>query len=225
MALLSPPADPPSTTTQRVYLALRRDIERGVLAPGVPLDLTQLASQHAVSKIPVREALRQLDAEGLVQLHPRRPATVRTLDGQALHELYELRVLLEISALKYAMPQYTEAHRARLQGALHQLLAQQDPSRWADHDARIHDMLYAPADRPRLLSWIRQLRLDVDRYRVTHLMVTPRVIERQNHEMSELVLAAAGGDASRAVAALRAHLRGAMRVFIRGVQAAQQSQA
>ncbi|MFC4638385.1 GntR family transcriptional regulator [Deinococcus hohokamensis] len=225
MALSSPPADPPSTTTQRVYLALRRDIERGVLAPGVALDLTQLATQHAVSKIPVREALRQLDAEGLVQLHPRRPATVRTLEGQALHELYELRVLLEVSALKYAMPQYTDVHRARLRAALQSLLAQRDPTGWAEHDARIHELLYAPAARPRLLAWIGQLRRDVDRYRVTHLMVTPRIIDRQNNEMSELVLAAVGADATRATAALRNHLRGAMRVFIRGVQAAQQSQA
>jgi DNA-binding GntR family transcriptional regulator len=104
-----------------ILASLRDDISSGKLAPGAVLRQAELAEQFGTSRIPVREALNSLQAEGLVQIEPNRGAFVTTLSAEELHELFDLRVLLEIDVLRRAVPMHTERSLRRLEAIQHEL--------------------------------------------------------------------------------------------------------
>ncbi len=138
--------------------ALREAILRGSYAGGQPLRQDELAAQFGTSKIPVREALRQLEAEGLVTFFPNRGAVVASLSPDEAEEIGEIRSALEAAA--------HDLHRA--QDVLDEARDEPDPTRWSVLNWEFHAALYAPAGRPQLLKLIQQLHRRVDRYmRVT----------------------------------------------------------
>lgn len=89
--------DPPmgTTTYQRVRDRIRRDIIAGRIAPGSRLKIADLALLYGLSQMPVREALQQLQGEGLVTLSPNRGASVRRMDAQFIRNLFDIREALE----------------------------------------------------------------------------------------------------------------------------------
>src|SRR2546427_12964926 len=87
---------------------LRDQIIRGEIPEGAQLRQDAIASQYHVSKIPVREALRQLDAEGLIAIIPNRGAVVPALSPDDVEELFSIRTLLEPEVLKLSIPLLTE---------------------------------------------------------------------------------------------------------------------
>ena len=93
--------------------ALRERILRGDYPEGAPLRQDAIAVEFGVSRIPVREALRQLEAEGLVTISPHQGATVSTLSIDEVRELFELRALIESDLLRRAIPQLTESDLKR----------------------------------------------------------------------------------------------------------------
>ncbi len=102
----SPMTDDPQSTENlhgnAAYTALLAEIRDGQLAPGDRLRETELAHRFGVSRTPVREAIRQLEADGLVTHLPRVGATVRKLEYSEVMELYEMRVVLECAAARMA---------------------------------------------------------------------------------------------------------------------------
>lgn len=96
------------------YQRLLENIRTGELGPGARLRETELAERLGVSRTPVREAIRQLEADGLVVHVPRFGATVRSLDYAEIMELYEMRVVLEGTAARYAARSASEAELAEL---------------------------------------------------------------------------------------------------------------
>lgn len=93
---------------------IRNEIIRGNLRPGARLRLRDLADQFKVSTQPIREALSELEAEGLVQAAPRKGAVVTVLTAAELVDLYEIRATLEAMATKTAVPHITRATRTAL---------------------------------------------------------------------------------------------------------------
>jgi len=87
---------------QDVYQQIIHDIRAGALMPGDRLTETDLATRFGISRTPVREAIRQLEADGLVMHKPRLGATIRTLDRAEISELYEMRAVLESTAARLA---------------------------------------------------------------------------------------------------------------------------
>ncbi|MGR3270128.1 GntR family transcriptional regulator [Thalassococcus profundi] len=87
---------------QDAYRQIVRDIRTGTLAPGDRLTETDLATRFGISRTPVREAIRQLEADGLVVHTPRLGATIRTLDHSEISELYEMRAVLESTSARFA---------------------------------------------------------------------------------------------------------------------------
>jgi DNA-binding GntR family transcriptional regulator len=87
---------------QGAYGQIVRDIRAGRLSPGDRLIETELAARFGMSRTPVREAIRRLEADGLVVHLPRLGATIRTLDHSEISELYETRAILESSAARLA---------------------------------------------------------------------------------------------------------------------------
>lgn len=96
--------DPPLRSLQgeSAYDALREEIRSGALKPGARLTETEIAGRLAISRTPVREAIRKLELDGLVEHQPRSGAVVRTLDYPEIMELYEMRCVLEATAARLA---------------------------------------------------------------------------------------------------------------------------
>src|ERR1700739_2717322 len=89
--------------------AIRLAILRGQLAPGQVLKQEELAKQFGLSRAPVREALRQLEAEGLVISYPHRGTVVAELSPEEIEEVFFIRITLETTVLQLAVPRMTEA--------------------------------------------------------------------------------------------------------------------
>src|SRR3954449_12090798 len=104
-----------ATSTGRVREQLQHAILEGVLKPGERLRAEALAQRYGTSRTPVREALLQLEAQGLVEVEPNRGAVVRAFDRADLLDLYEVRALLEPAAAARAARRIDEAGIPRLQ--------------------------------------------------------------------------------------------------------------
>ena len=193
------------TTSSAVIQLLRQSLDRGRWAPGQPLRQEEIAAELGVSRVPVREAFFQLQAEGLVQVVPNKGVYVRTLSADNLRELFRLRRLLEADVLADAVPLHTTATFNRLdtvQAALDKASAVAD---WIAGDREFHEALYAPAMRPETLAMIRRLRHIVDRFYFARLKPSARA-QGWNEEHHALIRAVRRRDAASACRQLVAHL-------------------
>ena len=155
--------DRPSTP-EVIADVIRTLILRGHIDGGAPLRQDTLAKWFGVSHIPVRESLRQLTAEGLVQLHDKRGATVAPLRPDEAEEILEIRLTLEIKAVSLAMPHWTEPMFGDLEAMLIEAEACDSIDRWSDLNRSFHETLYQACARPRLLNLIASLNANVERY-------------------------------------------------------------
>ena len=95
---------PPQTVADRIADILREAIAEGSLKTGTPLRQDELAARFGFSRMPIRDALRRLEAEGIVSIHPTRGAFVAQMDAAEIREIYAVRELLEAEALRLALP-------------------------------------------------------------------------------------------------------------------------
>jgi DNA-binding GntR family transcriptional regulator len=108
---------------QTAYEALRHNITSGTFQPGEHLRSAEVAARLGVSRTPVREALRRLHAEGLVEVFAHRGAFVATVSPEDIAEVFELRVVLEAFAAETAAPRFTEAEIAALEATVARMQA------------------------------------------------------------------------------------------------------
>lgn len=194
------------TTPGMVADVLRDAIVHGVLKGGQLLRQDELAAQFGLSRIPVREALRQLEGEGLVTMNPHRGAMVSTLSGDELREICEIRTALETMAIRLAIPHLDEAALARAEEILQETDRETDVlGHWSRNNWLFHSTLYLPARRPRLLAMIKHLHDNVDRYLRLHVSMLNYKAKGQA-EHWELLDACRRRDADAAVALLGRHI-------------------
>lgn len=148
------------TAHERVLAALRMGILEGILAPGARLRQEELAEAFGISRIPVREALRALEYEGLVTSEPHRGFTVTAIDGDDVDEIYELRALLEGEAVRLAVPLLTDADLDDLQSILDSIRTSTTPADEIRSRDRFYLRLYSVTGRARLVGLIMRLRDD-----------------------------------------------------------------
>ncbi|MCZ4280763.1 GntR family transcriptional regulator [Kiloniella laminariae] len=155
------------TITEAVAEALREEILTGQQKEGVQLRQDAIASRFNVSRIPVREALRQLEAEGLVTFYPHKGAVVSILSRTEICELFDIRRLLESDLLKRAIPQMTQEVLDEAENILKRYdiaLENGEVALWGELNARFHHILYVAADRPKTLAIVQNLHNNIDRY-------------------------------------------------------------
>ena len=185
-----------------VTTALRDAILSGELRPGERLLQEQLADQLRVSRIPLRDALRRLEAEGLVHIGPRRGAEVASLSRDDVVELYELRVSLEPDLMRRAVTALAAADIKRLVDMSEEMDRRVDKPAEGRRARRVfYSELYSYAGRPRIHRLILGLRDDVQRY---HVM---KNVERSLHDHGELRECIRVKDAERAAQIHSHHLR------------------
>jgi DNA-binding GntR family transcriptional regulator len=206
-------------THELVAAVLREAITTGQLRANEPLPQDEIASQLRVSHIPVREALRQLQSEGLVDYQPNRGATVSALAPAEIAEIYQIRSILETAAIRQAAPRLTAAQLERARVILDRAEQATDGATWGSLDVEFHQLIYDLGARPRLGEMIAGLLRRVDRYWLAHgLMLKYRVEFEREHRA--LLAALERHDSERAAALLESHLAGASRLLIAELAAA-----
>ena len=196
-----------------VAAVLREAITTGVLRANAPLPQDEIAAQLRVSHIPVREALRQLQSEGLVTYQPNRGATVTALSADEIREIYEIRAILETAAIRDAAPLLEADELTRAEAILDAAEAATDGATWGTLDVDFHRLVYHLDGRPRLRELIDGLLRRVDRYWLSHgLMLRHRAEFESEHRA--LLGALRARDAARAADLLGRHLAGASELLI-----------
>jgi DNA-binding GntR family transcriptional regulator len=205
---------------------LRADILEGRLALGAPLPHEQLAARFGVSRTPIREALRKLQATGLVELSPNRGAVVRTPPRIELIEVYELRADLEGFACELACARASDEELDLLDGAQARLaaaIAGADPRDEAGFDAAVadangafHDVIQRAAGNGRLLQSIRDLQHFFPRDSVWRAIADdPETLHAMNVDEHERIAAELRARRpARARRAMRDHVGGAGRILL-----------
>jgi DNA-binding GntR family transcriptional regulator len=196
----------PRTAAQLIVEALRRAIQSGQLAGGSPLGQEELAAQFGVSRIPVREALKQLESEGLVSSVPHRGAVVASLSQGEIADLFEMMIALEQRALKLAWPLLQAEDFQQAARLLAQLEHESDPLRWSERHIGFHHALYRLDGHPRFEQLVRQLRAQIDRYAYVFLTLGEERDQWQR-EHRALLAACEAGQLETALAILEAHLQ------------------
>ena len=191
--------------------ALRERILRGDYPEGEPLRQDAVAEELGVSRIPVREALRQLEAEGLVTFNPHRGAVVSSLSLDEIAELFELRAEIECDLVRRAIPNMTKEQLDRATDVLDEFeaaLRAGEAARWGPLNWHFHAALYAPANRNFTMGVLQKLHHHSDRYFRMQVFLAHGG-ERANEEHRAIAAAVGKKDVKAASQLMRAHILGA----------------
>jgi DNA-binding GntR family transcriptional regulator len=136
---------------------LRERIVSGALAAGTKIDQQALAEELGVSRMPVREALRRLSAEGFVELISHRGAVVAELSHDEIIEIYEMRGVLQGLASRLALPHYTAEYVDELREILEKLDSTKDMAEWIELHRVFHERIETPSGARHILTLIERL--------------------------------------------------------------------
>lgn len=189
----------------QIVRALREDILNGVLAPGLQIRQEALAEQFGVSRVPVREALRQLEAEGLVKTELHKGAFVSTRSLDEIEEMLDIRIGLELRALKLAIPNLTADDVATARRILDSYDRSESPQEWRDLNLSFHLALYGACNRPLLVKMIEDVALMNSHFMRTYISATVGRDDAQR-EHHEILDACAAHDTDKALALLEEHI-------------------
>ena len=211
-----------SSIQGRVIEETRRRILTGELATGVNLSELALAEEFGVSRTPVREALKQLETEGLVEIRPRVGTFVTTPSRREITELFEMKELLEGAAARLlaqrgAVPELDRLHENLQQAEV--AVARDDSLRYAQCVEEFHDLVVLGADNSKLQAHYRTLmnQLAYSRLVNTSLRQPGRALqsEREHRRVFELIAAKDGDTAERV---MREHVRASRQALLAGLE-------
>ncbi|MCZ0978505.1 GntR family transcriptional regulator [Streptomyces diastatochromogenes] len=206
----------PQTAQQFVLEELRRAITSGELRPGGPIRQEALAARFEVSRVPLREALKSLEAEGLVVHHVHRGYFVAELSLNDLEEIYRIRELLETEAVRIAvrrLPDGTIATLERIQREVERAADEGDVAAMAAANRLFHFTLIEASGMPRLVRLVTTLWDSTDAYRSLYYTESPHR-KQAVREHRAVLSALRHGDEDAAVRRLdehRAHAVAALR--------------
>jgi len=199
------------TRTQLVVETIREKILSGEITAGQPLRQAALADELNVSRIPVREALLQLEAEGLVSFEPHKGATATELNVEQVDELFELRAMLEADLLASSIPNLTDEMIDQAQALLEKLdkaLGKENAANtWSELNSDYHNCLYSGASRPQTQDLVDTLNKNADRYIRMHLLWAGGISKAES-EHNEILTYCRERNVEKAVAVLKQHILG-----------------
>ncbi len=187
---------------------LRQAILDGTYPAGAQLRQDALGEAYGVSRIPVREALFQLEAEGLVRMVPQRGAIVSELSLDEINDVFDLRVLLEPRMLAESAPHFSAddfAALERIQKRFEAAIAEGNRSEWGQINAEFHMAMYVRARQPRTASIVTALLQTSDRYTRMQLS-TVEAMGIAEKEHAELIALCRAGRIEEASGFLRQHI-------------------
>jgi len=199
------------TRTQLVVETLREKILSGEIKAGQPLRQAALAEELNVSRIPVREALLQLEAEGLVAFEPHKGATATELNASQVDELFELRAMLEGELLASSIPHISNEkleEATDILSKLNKALGKENAANtWSELNSDYHNCLYSGANRPQTQDLVNTLNKNADRYIRMHLLWAGGISKAES-EHNELLSLCKSRNIEKSVAVLKQHILG-----------------
>ncbi|MGP9652066.1 GntR family transcriptional regulator [Glutamicibacter sp. AOP38-B1-38] len=210
-----------SSLSERLTLELRERIATGLLAPGTTVIEPALAEEFQVSKTPVRESLRQLTSEGLLQLLPKKGYLVRAISMEDIHEVLELRILLEPRAARNVARFHSAQTLAELRGHLaeQEHLAEADPIASMLAARRFHEDLSAANRNSRITATLTKCFAETARAHYVLPAMQPYMSQSAELAEHRAILAAIGAaDAQAAENAMRTHLQSIHRAMLGQLQ-------
>jgi DNA-binding GntR family transcriptional regulator len=196
------------TAVEFVEEALREAILSGAIAGGTALRQEELAATFRTSRMPVREALRRLEAQALVDFYPHRGAVVADVTAAEAADNLAIRAALEPMALKLSLPHLTAADLDAAEALAEAMDDGGAIAEAGDLNRRFHMTLYGRAGRPRLLTLVEQHLAASERFiRFAYANLGER--QRSAAEHRAMVEACRAGDGKRACAVLARHIEGA----------------
>lgn len=199
----------PRTLSERLRISLADDIISGRLPPGTSLDEVELANRFQVSRTPVREALRQLSASGLVVHRAHRGAVVMEASDTDLDHMFEVLTDLEALCAFYATTRMTADERRQLE-AVHTageaIVRAGDEDAYGRHNMKLHGLIYTGTHNPFLVEMLRAAKARTAPFRVLQFRSAGR-IAASHAEHQKIVDAIHQGEATRASELMRIHIR------------------
>ena len=186
----SPSALPRQTLVSTAVEALRRRIISGEFAEGESLNQVVIAREYAISRIPLREAMRQLEVEGLLVFYPGRGAVVSTLSLDEIREVIDLRARIEPDMLSRAVPLLTTAEFKEADSILEEYdtaFKKGEVSLWGKLNWRFHSTLYAASKRAITMGVVQNLHHLNERYAKVQITIThwEKRASQEHHDILE----------------------------------------
>ena len=153
-----------SGTQEWVYRVIREGIVTGALKGGVQLKQDEISDALNVSHIPVREALRQLEAQRLVTIHPNRGASVTELSRNTLIDMMQVRAAISVAMLKMSIPRMTEEDFAALDENMTEQCRAKDACSFEKANNAFHELMNRPASNPVADFMTDIIHANIDRY-------------------------------------------------------------
>jgi DNA-binding GntR family transcriptional regulator len=186
--------------------SLRDAIVRGDFEDGEELNQVAIARHFGVSRVPVREALRQLQAEGLISAKAHMRAVVTALTVERVAEILDLRLLMESYLLRRAAGLMTDRDLADLLDLCAEMEGTSDPEAWLTLNTRFHERLYSPAKADLTVDLAQKLTARIQRYLQPARGGSAGRNAQANTEHRQIVEAVAAGQVDRACTLLEGHV-------------------
>jgi DNA-binding GntR family transcriptional regulator len=201
------------TAHEIVRETLREAIISGAIAPGTRLVLTDVAKELNVSVTPVREAMRDLATDGLIQLDAYRGAIVRTISMTEAREVFEMRVLLEPEAARRAARNLSDSQLDELSAIQAEMNDMEDIGRWVELNRRLHHTINAAAGSHLLAQTLERLEETTTAYVALTMRAGTDDVARANTQHHDLIAALRERDGDWAADEVRRHLRHSLRLI------------
>ena len=203
-----------------VFNTLRQAILRGELKPGERLMEIALANRLGVSRTPVREAIRMLELEGLVNMIPRKGAQVAQITEQDLNDVLEVRLGLEELAVRFACERITDEEIKELGLAVKEFekkMKEDELSAQAEADVKFHEIIYGATHNRRLVQIINNIREQMYRYRIEYLkdVESRKTLVKEHYEICD---ALNHRDAESAVEKMCIHIKNQQEAIRRSLE-------
>lgn len=197
-----------TTIASQIYQALAEEIAKGVMPPGQKLEEKMIAEKFGVSRTPVREAMRELGARGLIEMNPRRGGIVARIDVEQMADMLEAECEIEASCARLAAQRMTGMEREQLY-ELHRLYAEcvgnQDLDGCRDINRKFHDAICRGAHNTTIAAMAVELRVRLAPFRQHQAGPADVRLQQSLDEHQKIVDAIRANDAAGAYAALSEH--------------------
>ncbi len=207
---------------EAVYQVLNKAISSGRFPAGMRLNQDQIAEELGVSRMPVREALRDLESQGLVTVYPYRGVKVSELSISDIEELFAIRTALEKCAMVRSVPQLTAADTTRMREVLlsmDDLVSRTDAeseSEWVALNDEFHGIINRASHWPRIVDMIDNLRSNVGRYLAVYFTIHGKEEPQQQHW--QLYDACVARDVEQAQIVIEKHVMDTADILIRALK-------
>ena len=192
--------------SESVYVFLREAILKGDFIAGQELNQVEIANSLGVSRIPVREALRQLASEGLVDMPPYKQAVVTSINEELLEELFEIRIVLECLALKHSIRNMSMVDIEKLKEIIHEMDNINSHDEWLRLNQQFHETLYQKSGKKHLCGMINGMRDNAQRFMYKNSSQLVREVNA-NEEHKEILQACEDRKIELALELLENHLQ------------------